>query len=171
METLPIKKWPKQCFGGFWIRLAAFLIDSLLVHAVTKIVLNLTVHHLITPEEAIGQWWYSLLKLVLILAYFTLTTLYLKGQTVGKYLLHLKVVCFKTGKADRQTIILREVAGRTILNVIPLVAVILVVTRHRQHLVDLLCDTAVINLKQVAYYQQVQSSQPLSQLLVLVSEQ
>ncbi len=154
MEQLPLKKWPKQVFGGFWIRFGAFLIDSLLVNALTKILLNLTVHYYVTPADANGQWWYTLLKLILILTYFTATMLYFNGQTVGKYLLNLKVVNFKTGQSDLKTILVRELAGRTILHFLPIIAVTLVLTRHRQHLMDILCDTVVINLKQVDYFNQ-----------------
>ncbi|WP_303973374.1 RDD family protein [Streptococcus merionis] len=154
MEQLPLKKWPKQVFGGFWIRFSAFLIDSLLVGAITKILLNLTVHHFVAPADATGHWWYTLIKLLILLAYFTGTMVYFKGQTVGKYLLNLKVVNFKTGEADLKTLLVRELAGRTILHFLPIVAVTLVFTRHRQHLMDMLCDTVVINLKQVDYFNQ-----------------
>ncbi|MDQ0222728.1 RDD family protein [Streptococcus moroccensis] len=159
MEQLPLKKWPKQVFGGFWIRLAAFLIDSLLVNAITKILLNLSVHHFIAPTDAREQWWYSLIKLIIVLAYFSGTMLYFKGQTVGKYLLNLKVVNFKTGQSDVQTLLIRELAGRTILHFLPIVAVTLIFTRHRQHLMDMLCDTVVINLNQVDYFKKAREAQ------------
>ena len=34
---------PKKLFGGFWIRLAAFLVDRVMIQALTAILLNLTV--------------------------------------------------------------------------------------------------------------------------------
>ncbi|MFC3928356.1 RDD family protein [Streptococcus caprae] len=155
MIHLSLQDWPKQCFGGFWIRFFAYLIDSLLIGAITKIILNLTIHHFITPTAASGHWWYELIKLALFVAYFVATMLYFKGQTVGKYLLNLKVVSVKTGDLDFQTLLIREVAGRIVLYYFPILAVTLVFTNLRQHLMDLLCDTAVVNLKQVDFVNRV----------------
>lgn len=153
MTQLPLSQWYKPCFGGFWKRYGAFLIDSLLIGAASKIILNLTIHRLISPEQANGNWWYELIKLALFLAYFVGTTFLMNGQTVGKFCLGLRVVNIKTGQLDRQTLLLRELAGRTVLYFTPILALILIVTPQRQHLLDILCDTAVLDLRQMAYFE------------------
>lgn len=153
MIQLPLNQWHKPCFGGFWKRYAAFLIDSLLIGAASKIFLNLTIHRLVSPDQAAGNWWYELIKLALFLAYFVGTSLLLDGQTVGKLLLGLKVVNITTGQADQKTLLLRELAGRTILYFAPLLALILMFTPQRQHLIDIACDTAVLDLRQMAYFE------------------
>lgn len=149
MNDFPLTDWPKLCFGGFWIRLGAFLIDRLLIQALTKIIFNLTIHHFISPQAGSAMWSYQALQLLVVVAYFAGTMIYLEGQTVGKCLLNLKVVSLKTDQLDRQTILVREVAGRIILHYFPIVAISLVFTPHRQHLIDLFCDTAVINQRAV----------------------
>lgn len=159
MTKLPLSQWYKPCFGGFWKRYAAFLIDSLLIGAASKILLNLTIHRLISPDLADGHWWYELIQLAIFLAYFTGTSLLLDGQTVGKFFLGLRVINIKTGQSDRQTLLLRELAGRTILYFAPFLALILIFTPQRQHLIDIACDTAVLDLKQMDYFKKAQKTE------------
>lgn len=159
MAQLPLDQWYKPCFGGFWKRYVAFLIDSLLIGAASKLLLNLTVHRLVSPDLAAGNWWYELIKLGIFLAYFAGTSLLLDGQTVGKFLLGLRVVNIKTGQSDHQTLLLRELAGRTILYFAPFLALILMFTPQRQHLLDLLCDTAVLDLRQMAYFEKARQTE------------
>lgn len=159
MTQLPLSQWYKPCFGGFWKRYAAFLIDSLIIGAASKILLNLTIHQILAADLIADSWWYKLIKLALFLAYFAGTTLILNGQTVGKLLLGLRVVNIKTGHLDRQTLLLRELAGRTILYFAPFLALVLIVTPQRQHLLDLLCDTAVLDIRQLNYFKQAQNTQ------------
>lgn len=159
MTKLPLSEWHKPCFGGFWKRYAAFLIDSLLIGAASKIFLNLTVHRLVSPDLAVDSWWYELIKLALFLAYFVGTSLLLDGQTVGKLLLGLKVVNITTGQADQKTLLFRELAGRTVLYFAPFLALILMFTPQRQHLLDLLCDTAVLDLRQMAYFEKARQTE------------
>lgn len=156
MTQVPLYAWPKSCFAGFWKRLAAFLMDSLLIRAASKIIFNLTVHHLISPDLAGDVWWYRLAKLGLFLAYFTVSSYYLDGQTFGKVVMGLKVINLKTSELTCRTLLLREIAGRTILYFFPIVAVSLVFTPQRQHVLDWLADTAVIDLRQLRYTQKLQ---------------
>lgn len=155
MTDLPLSSWPKPCFAGFWRRLGAYLIDWLLAQALTTILFNLSIHHHISATQGNSLWWYQLLQLAVFLTYFTASMLVLKGQTVGKYLLHLKVIHITNGKLDRQSLLIREIAGRTLLYYLPILTLTLVFTRQRQHLLDLLLDTAVVDLKQVAYFTQI----------------
>lgn len=159
MTQLTLSQWHKPCFGGFWKRYGAFLIDSLLIGAASKILLNLTVHRLVSPDLAADSWWYELIKLALFLGYFVGTSLLLEGQTVGKLLLGLKVVNITTGQADQKTLLLRELAGRTILYFAPFLALILMFTPQRQHLIDIACDTAVLDLRQMAYFEKAKETE------------
>lgn len=161
MTQVPLYAWPKGCFAGFWKRLAAFLIDSLLIRSATKIIFNLTLHHLISPDLAGDVWWYKLAKLGVFLAYFTASNYYLNGQTLGKSIMGLKVINLKTGELDSHSLLLREIAGRTVLYFFPIVAVSLIFTSQRQHLLDLLADTAVIDLRQLRYTQNLQNMELL----------
>lgn len=161
MSQLPLTAWPKQYFGGFWRRYAAYLIDSLLIWAITRLLFNLTLHHWISVDLAQDLWWYKGLKLTIFLAYFAVTNYLLKGQTIGKYLLDLKVVSSQTGQFNLQTSLVREIAGRYLLYRFPLLTLVLIFTPRRQHLFDLLCDTVVVDTIQVDYYQQAQNQELL----------
>lgn len=143
-DTLNLNRLPKFFFGGFWIRTAAFAVDWLIIQALTTIFLNLVVYRVFGLEAA-GSFGVEVVELVIFLAYFFATTYFMDGQTLGKVLLRLRVVSLDGSKPTKTTLLIREAAGKTIFFYFPIVAVFLVFTFKRQHIVDLLADTAVMN--------------------------
>lgn len=150
-ERLDAGRLPKFLFGGFWIRTAAYLFDLLVIRALTSLVLNLVVYRLfgvgISESAAV-----ELLRLVVFLTYFFATTYFMEGQTLGKVLFRLRVIPLNGFGSKLSTMLVREVAGKTVFYYFPIVAVLLVFTHKRQHVVDLLADTSVINEGKLTEY-------------------
>jgi len=143
-EKLYLNRLPKFFFGGFWIRTAAYSIDLLIIQFLTSILLNLVVYRLF-GMGASDSFGVEIVDLAVFLAYFFLTTYFMNGQTLGKMLLRLRVVSLTESQSTLSTILIREVAGKTIFYYFPFIAVLLVFSFKRQHVVDLLADTTVMN--------------------------
>lgn len=96
-----IPTYPQREYMGFWIRLAAVLIDSILV-----LVLLGLLSRIFGTAGLVAAYLFSLLYYVL------LTTL--QGQTVGKMILGIQVVDSRGGIPSLGTVLLREVVGKFI---------------------------------------------------------
>lgn len=103
--------------AGFWIRLAAFLLDLILVLLPTFAVLfgALLLIPLTLPEPASEIVFILILLLfpLTFLSYFTLMT-YFHGATVGKKLMKLKVISLYGQPMTFGKAALRETVGRYI---------------------------------------------------------
>lgn len=143
---------PKQAFAGFWIRTFAYLVDLFFIRTASQIFYNLTLYRLFSTSIS-QHWTLHILNFIFLILYFFFMTYYFNGQSFGKMLFGLRVIRRDGGTIDRQSCLVRETAGRLIINIIPFVAVFLVVDDQRQHLVDQWCDTVVINEKQLKMLQ------------------
>ncbi|MBP3039494.1 RDD family protein [Bacillaceae bacterium Marseille-Q3522] len=87
------------------------------------------------------------ISLVFYLFYSLSCTLFFKGQTIGKKIMHIKVRRSSSHPAKSGTIIYREFIGKLLLNSIPLVPVIsfftILFTKEHKALHDMLADTIV----------------------------
>lgn len=92
----------------------------------------------------------ALFALAFYLFYALLATLLFRGQTIGKKLLGLKVRRSDTGPVISGAILLRELLMKIVINSIPLVPLISLVTilssREHKTLHDMLADTIVVNV-------------------------
>jgi len=90
------------------------------------------------------------LSLVFYLLYSLVCSLLLKGQTIGKKLMHIQVRRSNTGPATRGTIFYREFLGKIILNSIPIIPLIslftILFTKEHKALHDMLADTIVVEV-------------------------
>lgn len=147
-QDIDFEDLPKAAYAGFWIRFFAYMVDLLFASLISSILFNLTLYRLFSYEIA-GSWWMGLLELIILLAYFSATTYFFQGQTLGKMLFGIRTLMKDGSLLDRDSLLLREVAGRAIINVVPIICVFLIFSKRRQHLVDSLVDTVVVNENQL----------------------
>lgn len=137
--------------GGFFVRLAAFLIDCLIIGAVLLIVrLPVWLVQLQNPDN----WFvspvlfkFSIYDIFLYLAaaaYFIALT-YTAGATIGKRLMNLRVVANAgEGKLTLLNVIYRETIGRYLSSLLFIGYFMIGASQTKQALHDWICDTKVI---------------------------
>lgn len=154
-QERPFHSYPDYVFAGFWIRLFAYLVDLLIVQALVGI--------LIKPIFALGGismlgnnplTLFGFLQLLILVGYFMLTTKYTNGQTVGKMIFGIRVVCFKEENLSWQTVLIREGVGRYIGKTVAVIYLVAAFQSKKQHPIDLLCDTSVVTENSVRALQE-----------------
>jgi predicted Zn finger-like uncharacterized protein len=141
----------EQSYAGFWIRVLAYLIDSVLlitVQTALSLLINLTIGMLGIATEgdpAISTiiW---LFGAVLSISYAVFFTGYC-GQTPGKMALRIKVIRTDGGPVNYGRAALREVLGKFISSILLGIGYLMVAFDNRkQGLHDKIADTYVIKL-------------------------
>ena len=144
-QERPFHRYPDYVFAGFWIRLFAYLVDLLIVQTLIAI--------LIKPFFALGGigmdggspfTLYGFFQLLVLAGYFVLMTKYTNGQTLGKMIFGIRVVCFKEEKLSWPTILIREGVGRYIGKTVAVIYLVAAFQNKKQHPIDMLCDTSVV---------------------------
>jgi uncharacterized RDD family membrane protein YckC len=131
--------------AGFWMRFWAYLIDLLLISAVTSILVK-PIFLLIGLETTETVWYapYAIISAVFFYAYFVLMTKFF-GQTVGKMILGLRVISLKEDHLSWGTLLFREWIGRFIsVTILPLYWIV-GFTKLKQGIHDFVADTTVIH--------------------------
>ncbi|WP_153721496.1 RDD family protein [Sporosarcina cascadiensis] len=134
-------------YAGFWIRLWAFLIDFLMVSAISGIFIKPIFRLLdagITKPFAFLFSPYKIAALLLLLLYFILMTKW-AGQTVGKMIMGIRVVKLNGEKLDWNTVLFREGIGRFISQMLWIPYLLVLFTPHKNALHDIFADTAVVH--------------------------
>lgn len=149
MQSLQNKEQP--VYAGFFTRLAAFLIDSLLVGLVLLCIrvpfgiLRLTAEDLFLFRPVLFT--FNVLDIfyyLLHLGYFVLMTYYCSA-TVGKYLMKLKVVDVKGEKLSFMSVLVRESVGKYLSAFIVYIGYLMAgIDSRKQGLHDKIADTCVI---------------------------
>lgn len=145
---------PKLFLAGFWIRLGAFLIDLVIINAIQQIVLNLTLYRFIGIHMS-ESFLSTLIELIIFVTYFYLLTQRFNGQTPGKMLVGIRVIPLKANQTSGNAYLFRELFGKVLFFYFPYIAVLLIFSYKKQHIIDLLVDTIVIReerLKEVKEY-------------------
>lgn len=148
-------------YAGFWVRLAAYLIDSILVFAallIARLILSGLMGAL--KDTVLGGnllFQYNLKDIVLYVlesVYFILLTYY-TGTTVGKRLLNLRVIrADGEEKLSLLPVIYRETVGRFLSGIICCLGYLLIgVDKEKRGLHDILSDTRVIYARRVKVYE------------------
>lgn len=147
-------------YAGFWVRLAAYMIDSIIVAAVLLIV-RLFMSGVMallsgTPLGGNVLFHYTLKDIVLYVfqvMYFILATYY-TGTTIGKRLMNLRVVpANREEKLSFVDVFYRETVGRFLCNISVCIGYILVgIDKEKRGIHDMLCDTRVVYEKRVKVY-------------------
>lgn len=136
--------------GGFFVRLAAYLIDILLV-GTALIFLRMPMwivslfqasNPFTTPILFQFSFWDIFLYLLSV-AYFVLMT-HFTGRTIGKRLMNLKVVTTTGEKPTFFNILYRETIGRYLSSLMCLGYILIAVDNEKRGLHDILCNTKVV---------------------------
>lgn len=92
----------------------------------------------------------AVIALVFYLFHSLVCTLLLRGQTIGKKLMHIEVRRSNTGLAKSRTILGREFLGKMLMNSIPIIPLVylctILFTKEHKALHDMLADTIVIDV-------------------------
>ena len=134
----------RNFYSGFWVRFIAYIIDLIVVAALTGLLntysfglLNRELYFPILGEEGLSY-------VVVMFSYFILMTYYF-SQTLGKMIMKIKVETNKGTKLKISDVLYREVIGRlltTALFNIPYIAVAF--TDKKKGLHDYIADTVVV---------------------------
>lgn len=145
-------KTNNQVYAGFFVRLAAYLIDSIIVGVVLAIAVRfpIWISSLVSPDNVVVRdfiFEYSIADIVVYLlgaGYFIVLT-YKNGATVGKKLLHIKVVSAEDREMTLFEVIYRETVGRFLSGLIAYVGYFMIMVHGEKcGLHDLMADTRVI---------------------------
>ena len=141
----PYHNFPAFFYTGFWLRLFAFLVDSLVIWSLNRLIVRTLFLVLRYPlnEEPFSA--FSLSKLAVYLLYFIVVTKWTNGQTVGKIIFGIRVISFKEEKLSWGTVLIRECFGRYILKTFPFIYLMVLFTQEKQHLADFFSDTSVVS--------------------------
>lgn len=134
----------KNFYAGFWMRFVAYLIDMIVIYAISSLLntfsfglLNKRLDFPILGEE-------SLSYVIVMFAYFISMT-YFFSQTLGKMIMKIKVETNKGDKLSFTDIIYRELVGRLLtifLANLPYLAIAF--TNKKKGLHDYIADTVVV---------------------------
>ena len=157
--------YSNENYAGFWVRLGAYLIDSIIV-TVGLLAVRLVwigVGALISGTILDGNvlFHYSLKDIVLYIfkvMYFVLLT-WCTGTTIGKYLMNLRVVpADRSQKLSFLDVLYRETIGRFLCGISIWIGYIIIgVDKEKRGFHDMLCDTRVVYEKKVKMYPQSQA--------------
>lgn len=166
-------------YAGFWVRLAAYLIDSMAVFAALLVVRLIMSGFMAAVKGTVlgGNilFQYNLKDIVLYAAevlYFILCTYY-TGTTLGKKAMNLRVI-----RADGEeklglfTVVYRETVGRFLSSVIMGAGYLMVgIDKEKRGIHDILCDTRVIYAKKIKVFKMEQAFIPLAEPMGRVPNQ
>lgn len=157
--------YSNENYAGFWVRLAAYAIDSVIV-AIGLLVVRLAwigigalISGTILDENVLFH--YSLKDIVLYIfkvMYFALLT-WCTGTTIGKRLMNLRVVpADRNEKLSFVDVLYRETVGRFLCGISIWIGYIIVgIDKEKRGFHDMLCDTRVVYEKKVKMYPEYQS--------------
>ena len=144
--------YSNENYAGFWVRLAAYVIDSVIV-AIGLLVVRLAwigigalISGTILDENVLFH--YSLKDIVLYIfkvMYFALLT-WCTGTTIGKRLMNLRVVpADRNEKLSFVDVLYRETVGRFLCGISIWIGYIIVgIDKEKRGFHDMLCDTRVV---------------------------
>lgn len=139
-------------YGGFFSRLAAFLIDNIVISgllffikfAVWIVKLSVGADAVIFKPLLFEYDFFAILYYLITVSYFIIAT-YFCGTTVGKHLMKLKVVDVNGEKMTFISVVIRETVGRYLSALIVYVGYFMIgLDTRKQALHDKISDTCVI---------------------------
>ena len=162
-------------YAGFWVRLAAYCLDSILVFLVLLVVrLFLSgIMSLLSGTPLGGNliFQYDLKDIVLYVfqvLYFILCT-WLTGTTLGKKAMNLRVVSAENGgELKLLDVVYRETIGRFLCSLsVGIGYMVAGWDGQKRGFHDMLCDTRVIYAKRIKVYPVYQAPQMTRKTLIL----
>ncbi len=146
-------------YAGFFPRLAAYLVDVILVGIIQLVLIRVPVWifqlTLLFSKAEVGsnfftkdiifKWSMQDLTLVLILVFYFVLFTHFKGYTPGKYLFRLRVVDREGNRLSFWNVVYRETVGRFLSQLVLNIGYIMVgFGKEKMGLHDYLCDSRVI---------------------------
>src|SRR5690606_37321636 len=131
--------------AGFWVRFWAYLIDLLIITALTSILIKPA--FALMGLETTGIPWYApfaILSAIVFYGYFVLMTKFFR-QTVGKMIMGIRVVSLKSDHLSWTTLLFREWIGRFLSVTIWPLYWIVGFTPLKQGVHDFIADTTVVH--------------------------
>lgn len=141
----PFHNFPTFFYAGFWLRLFAFSVDSLVIWSLNRLIVKTLFLVLRYPLNEDPFSAFSLSKLAVYLLYFIVLTKWTNGHTIGKIIFGIRVISFKEEKLSWGTVLIREGFGRYILKTFPFIYLMVLFTQEKQHLADFFSDTSVVS--------------------------
>lgn len=147
-------------YAGFWVRAAAYLIDSavvfaglLVVRLILLAVLPMLQGTILDGNILFHYTFKDILLYVCQVLYFILCT-YHTGTTLGKKAMNLRVVSAEEGgKLSLLDVVYRETVGRFLCSLpIGIGYLIAGLDQEKRGIHDMLCDTRVVYMKKVTVY-------------------
>lgn len=145
-EPRPVKRQP----AGFFIRLAAYLIDSLLAGGIIAMInIPLWFVKLLLSDSVVFSnilFDYDIFDIInycLFTAYFIIMT-YTCGRTVGKMLMKIKVVSVNSQDLTFGQVFFREVIGKYLSGILYLGYILVGIDSEKRGIHDIVADTRVM---------------------------
>lgn len=126
--------YPDYFYAGFFIRLFAFTVDMIMIQSLSRLLLFYLNQSLLK----------TVLSLFIYLLYFICMTKFTNGQTLGKMIFGIRVIAINEETLSWTTVLVREGFGRYLQKVLWIMYSLMIFTRYKQHVVDLLTDTSVV---------------------------
>ena len=133
---------PQFAYAGFFLRLVAFAIDSIVCYSFSNIILK--IFQIKTDLSFMNIEINPLIQTGICLLYFFILTYLNNGQTLGKMAMGIRVISLKDEKLSFFYCLLREIFARYIQNFIKILYLIIGVSPNKQSLADMLVDTVVV---------------------------
>lgn len=148
-----------RSYAGFWVRLWAYIIDSvivffglLVVRLVTSGFMSLTEGTFLDGNVLFSYTLKDIVLYIFQVMYFILFT-YCTGTTPGKKLLNLRVIQAEGEELTFFDVLYRETIGRFLCGLsIGIGYIIVGIDREKRGIHDMLCDTRVIYAKKIKIY-------------------
>ncbi|WP_077216182.1 RDD family protein [Bacillus kwashiorkori] len=132
-------------YAGFWMRFWAYLVDIILIAAITGMIITPLFRYFDWPMNEISLFSpYTLATAAVFYLYFILMTKFFQ-QTLGKMIFGLKVIPLKEKSLTWGTVIFREWIGRYISVTVKILYFLVIFLPKKQGLHDIFADTAVIH--------------------------
>lgn len=145
-EPQPVKRQP----AGFFIRLAAYLIDSLLAGGIIAMInIPLWFVKLLASDNVVFSnilFDYDIFDIInycLFSAYFIIMT-YTCGRTVGKMLMRIRVVSVNSQDLTFGRVFFREVIGKYLSGILYLGYILVGIDSEKRGIHDIVADTRVV---------------------------
>lgn len=146
LESKPVKNQP----AGFFIRLAAYLIDSLLAGGIIAMInIPLWFVKLLASDSIVfknilfGYDIFDIMNFCLLSAYFIIMT-YTCGRTVGKMLMKIRVVSVSSHELTFGQVFFREVIGKYLSGILYIGYILVGIDSDKRGIHDMLADTRVV---------------------------
>lgn len=136
--------------AGFFIRLAAYLVDYLIAGGIIAMIkFPLWFVKLAVPDSVVfknilfGYDIFDIVNFCLLSAYFIIMT-YTCGRTVGKMLMKIKVVPVKSKELTFGQVFFREVIGKYLSSLLYIGYILVGIDNEKRGIHDMVADTRVV---------------------------